>query len=389
MLMILTIPTSLAIGVGFSVSDSSGSVGILDYYFVSDDVSVHESGTGGYSPASISSSRTVSGPGSINMMQKYIGSGGYSGFNHLFSKNASNNNVQSTVALAPNTLSLSQRASFSNAELVKFCLGACMGREFVKQYGRIEEGSLSMDQSLNVNDGMQVRIDSDMEAQKAFVGSRAGDGLGSQADTFVEIREGELTTSQIANLFRSPDGIIVSASQDSELSALAAIAKSWSKSYTGNRSGVIVKLTDGKMNTTQNAWADKLAVANEISKVWAAKGASSSSYAGNAEGDIVYSKVKADLSNGTFDSKQVAVGDYNLTLWHEANAGQALSATSYTYALIRGKYLASTYAGTKMDVGNFSSNSAAIVNKSADSACFLSAIQLHRDAFWLFKHPCH
>ena len=80
-LQLSIIPTSFAIGVGFSVSDSSGSVGISDYYIVSDSVSVHESGTGGFSPASISSSRTVSGPGSIIMMQKYQGSGGYNGYN--------------------------------------------------------------------------------------------------------------------------------------------------------------------------------------------------------------------------------------------------------------------------------------------------------------------
>jgi hypothetical protein len=319
----LTNPSSLAIGVGFSVSDGGGSVGILDYYTVSDDVAVHESGTGGYSPASISSSRTVSGPGSINMVQKYMGSGGYNGFNRLFSRNALANNVQSNVALSPNTLSLSQSASFSNADLVEFCLGACMGSEFVKQYGRVEDGSLRMDQSLSVGGGMQAGINSEIEAEKAFVGSRAGDSLGSRADTYVEIHDGKLSTSQIAGLMRSPNDIIAYASQDSEILALAAVAKSWSNSHAGNRAGVMVELTDGKMVTNQNAWADNLAAANEVSKVWAAKGASSSSYAGNAEGDIVYSKVKADLSNGTFDSKQVAVGDYDLALWHDTNASQA------------------------------------------------------------------
>jgi hypothetical protein len=165
------IPTSFAIGVSFSVSDSTGSVAISDSYTVSDSVSVHESGSGGFSPASISSSRSVSGPGGIKMLQKYLGSGGYKGYNNLFSKNASNNNIESSAALSPNTLSVSQRASFSNAELVKFCLGACMGQEFVKQYGWLEYGSIHMDQSLNVDDGMTVQINSGMAARKSIVGS--------------------------------------------------------------------------------------------------------------------------------------------------------------------------------------------------------------------------
>ena len=60
------IPASLAIGVGFSVSDSSGSVEISDQYFVDDDVSVHETGSGSFSPASISNSRDISGFGRRN-----------------------------------------------------------------------------------------------------------------------------------------------------------------------------------------------------------------------------------------------------------------------------------------------------------------------------------
>ena len=367
-LQLSIIPTSFAIGVGFSVSDSSGSVGISDYYIVSDSVSVHESGTGGFSPASISSSRTVSGPGSISMMQKYQGSGGYNGYNSLFSKNASNNAVISCAALSPNTLSVSQSASFSNAELVKFCLGACRGSESVRQYGMLSYGSLHMDQFLNVDGGMAVGINSDMDARKAIVGSKAIDSLGSKAETLVEIYDGKLTTAQIARVSSPPDNIMAMASQSSNLSALAAIASSSSSSYTGNKAGVLVELTDGKMTTEQNAWADKLAVADENSKVWDAQGASSSSYAKNALGDKVYSKVLVDLSNGTFNSRQIAVANNSLDIWHQADAGRALSATSYAYALVHDRYLASTYTNTRMDLGNFSSNSRALVNKSSDSA---------------------
>ncbi len=363
------IPTSFAIGVSFSVSDSTGSVAISDSYTVSDSVSVHESGSGGFSPASISNSRSVSGPGSIKMLQKYLGSGGYKGYNNLFSKNASNN-IESSAALSPNTLSVSQRASFSNAELVKFCLGACMGQEFVKQYGWLEYGSIHMDQSLNVDDGMTVQINSGMAARKSIVGSKAMDGLGSRAETEVEITEGKLSTTQIAKELTSPGNIMAMASQSSDLSALAAIARSSASSYTGNKAGVLVELTDGKMTTKQNAWADKLAVADENSKVWEAQGASSSSssYAKNALGDKVYSKVKVDLSNGTFNSKQIAVANNNLDIRHQADAGRALSATSYAYALVHDRYLAGTYTNTRMDLGNFSSNSRALVNKSSDSA---------------------
>ena len=370
MLTFIIIPPSPAIDVGFSVSDNGGTVAINDKYSVSDSVSVHESGTGGFRPASISSQREVSGPGSINMAQTYSGSGGYNGFNYLFSNNASNNAVHSSASLTPNTLSVSQRASFSNAQQVKFCLGACRGEELVKHYGWLNDGSLSMDQSLNVNCGsMEALIDAHMIAREGLVGSKAVDGLGSEADTLAKIYmghqgapRGSLDTSQSAS---EP---IASVSQYSDISALAAIAKSSASSYTGNKAGVLVKLTDGKMTTQQNAWADEMAVAKETSKVWDAKGASSSSWAMNAQGDKVYSKVKVSLSDGTFNSSQFAVANNDLNLWHQTDAGRALSATSFDYALVRDKYLAKTYTDTLMDLGDFSSNSDASVNKSSDTA---------------------
>ena len=89
------IPTSLAIGVGFSVSDSSGSVGISDQYFVNDSVSVNEIGSAGFSPPSISNTRDISGSGNMSLMQKYSGSGGYHAYNYLSSKKASRIGVKS------------------------------------------------------------------------------------------------------------------------------------------------------------------------------------------------------------------------------------------------------------------------------------------------------
>jgi hypothetical protein len=154
------------------------------------------------------------------------------------------------------------------------------------------------------------------------------------------------------------------ASQSSNLFALNAIARSSSSSYTGNSAGVSVQEADGKMLTDQNAWADKLARADEISKVWDAAGASSYSYAKNGEGDQVYSKVSANLSNGTFNSKQIALANNNLDLWHLADASRALSTTSYAYALVRDRYLAKVYTDTKMDLGNFKTDLGANVNKT-------------------------
>jgi len=363
------IPTTFAIGVGFSVSDNTGSVGILDYYFVSDSVSVHESGTGGFSPASISSSRAISGSGSINMMQKYRGSGGYTGHNYLFSKNATNNDVESTAALSPNSLSVSQSASFANADLVKFSLGACIGCEYAEHHGQLEYGSLNMDQSLNANrDGISAIINARLDARNATVASKAMDGLGSSAETEVSITQGQLTTTQIARELTTPENMMAMASQVSNLSALAAIARSMGKSYTGNEAGVLVELVDGKMTTEQNAWADKIAWATETTRIWDAQGASSSSYAQNAEGDRVFAKTNASMSRGSFNSSQMVIANNSLDLSQQVNASRALSTTSYAYALIHNKFLARTFTRAEMDLGDFSSTQWANVNKSIDRA---------------------
>jgi len=85
-------------------------------------------------------------------------------------------------------------------------------------------------------------------------------------------------------------------------------------------------------------------------------------------GDQVYSKVSANLSNGTFNSKQIALANNNLDLWHLADASRALSTTSYAYALVRDRYLAKVYTDTKMDLGNFKTDLGANVNKTINSA---------------------
>ena len=245
-----------------------------------------------------------------------------------------------------------------------------------------------MDQNLEVNSGLTASIDANMDAQKASVRSNATDALGSRAETEVKITKGKLTTSQIAKELSSPGNIMAMASQSSNLSALNAIARSSSSSYTGNRAGVSVQVADGKMLTDQNAWADKLARADEISKVWDATDASSYSYAKNAERDLVYSKVSANLSNGTFNSKQIAVANNDLDLWHLADAGRALSTNSYAYALVRDRYLAKVHTDAKMDLGNFSSNSDGICEQIKRKRCLLSAFQRHKCAPGIFGYSC-
>jgi len=362
------ISESFAIGFGFSVSDTTGGVEISDYYFVSDSVAVHESGSGGFSPATISSSRTISGEGSINMMQIYRGSGGYEGYNYLFSKNASGIDSSSSSSLAPSTLSVDQRASFRNSDLVKFCLGACRGPEWVRQFGWLYSGSLDMDQSLSVNEEMSVKIDASMDGRKGFVKSKAMDGLGSSAETEVGFFKGWLNTHQIASEISNPGSAMATASQSSDLEARAAHASSLGSSFTGNRSGVLVNVFDGRMSTSQQSYADISAYANENSQISDARGASSSSFARNAGGDLVYSKVSAKLDEGSFNSSQRASAEGSLDIIHLVQSGRALSEKAYAFALIRNKYLAGIYTGTEMDAGNFSTVQGANVNKSVDRA---------------------
>jgi len=180
-------------------------------------------------------------------------------------------------------------------------------RSLVRQYGQIVSGSLYMDQYLGVNGGLTASIDADMDAQKRVCKIKCNGCFGQQAETEVEITKGKLTTSQIAKVLSSPGNIMAMASQSSNLFALNAIARSSSSSYTGNKAGVSVQVADGKMLTDQNAWADKLARADEISKVWDAAGASSYSYAKNGEGDQSTAKFQPIYLMAPFNSKQIAL----------------------------------------------------------------------------------
>ncbi len=384
-LSVLICPTAMAIGFGFSVYDNSGGVSLTDYYLASDDVSVYESGAGGYYPASISSTRTISGSGSIKMAQVYKGSGGsggsgYSGYNNLYARNSSKMEAETAASLTPSTLDVDQSASFRNTELVKFCLGACRGTESVRQFGWLYSGNLSMDQTLDVNAaGLSTGINAEMDGKKGMVKSRAVDSLGSSAQTEVGFTQGNLTTTQAARVFSDPENIMAMASQSSELWALSAYARTSAESYTGNRAGVTVKLLDGKMRTDQIARANDTAIASAATHIWDANGASTTTYASNADGDLVYSKVNATMQRGTFDSLQTAKANGSLDLYNDAQGTRVTSVTSLALALIKNKYLAKTSSYADMNLGNFSTSMWANVNKTFERAqSYQSIVQQKR-----------
>ena len=100
------------IDIHFSASDGGGnSVSIWDSYQVDDSVEVSEKASASFNDLGMTDSRSMTGHGDVDAVQRYSGSSGYSGQSHFETEDASIQ-MTSSANLNPNSFQASQNAIF-------------------------------------------------------------------------------------------------------------------------------------------------------------------------------------------------------------------------------------------------------------------------------------
>ena len=90
MTFLLALQGAYAIDMHFSASDGGGrTVSIWDSYDVDDSVEVYGESSACFDDLSMDDSRWIDGPGNVDVIQRYFGSGGYVGMNYSHAPNIS------------------------------------------------------------------------------------------------------------------------------------------------------------------------------------------------------------------------------------------------------------------------------------------------------------
>ena len=223
--------SSDAIDMHFSASSGDGSyVSIWDHYDVDDSCEVNGKSSASFDDGvSMSDTRSVSGPGDIDVFQRYSGSDGYIGWNGVYIQGGSKTVINSNAYLTPETLTVGQDVSSFNAEMSEITFGGESGglknanQRLVSLFG-----SMDSRQMMGTNDHVYVFQNSNIDAEHGSVYSFATDSGGKRASSDASVDQGILSsilvskagnrvmTSQNTNIEDTEYGYVHSFASDSD-----------------------------------------------------------------------------------------------------------------------------------------------------------------------------
>jgi len=242
MLCLLVLQEAHAIDISFSASNNGGSVSIWDVYDVDDSVAVSETSSASFSDGvSMANSRHISGPGEVEVIQRYSGSDGVAAESSLYAKKTTSLEIPliemtSSSNLKPDELQASQKVSVSKSIVKKpdgsinaeFKLEGDIKGDYAEQYSRIDAGtSLTSEQNLNLGEGAH-------SSQKTSFKSRMGECSAVATDPDGNFAEAAVTA--LAGGLGKEDNMILT----TDMTASAGDSASASQKTLGNNCDKIV-----------------------------------------------------------------------------------------------------------------------------------------------------
>lgn len=318
--IVLLVTGAHSIEVGFYAENGGESVGISDYYDVSEGISIYEEAEAQFDELKMIESREVAGSGDADMQQTFTGSGGYIGRSNIWSQDASHV-IFSSAVLTPDNLNAKLSGS-----IVRY--SGTVGEFIVRNgnsasaYASMKCGMLSTDIAMWTG-SIGVSQRSEVIAQEAYAGSSARNwGTNTHTASHISMSDGNMRTSQMA---LADD--VLTATQESEANAqeVYAVSSAWdwgTDTYTDS----YISMSNGNTRTSQKAIADDGLKATQKSEANAREAYARSS-ARNEDTDL-YSETL--MSNGKMWSSQMAVANDGLTATQksEANAQWARAISS-------------------------------------------------------------
>jgi len=228
------------------------------------------------------------------------------------------------------------------------------------------EGNFTSDIALKADDG--VAIVHDTNATKANTGSatsyaKDSDGNKGKTNAFATMTEGNFT-SDIALI--ADDGVaIIHDTKATKANTGSATAYAVGSEGNEGKTDVATTMAEGQFDTLMNLEADGDAAIYQKTNATKAITGSAFSRASNSDGDRGNTSVTASMNQGTFNNTlKVDALDENVSIYHKADATQALKATSHAFAEDESGNLANTSVSATMNDGIFDT----IINLEADGS---------------------
>lgn len=190
-----------AIDMHFSASGGGGSyVSIWDHYDVDDSCEVNGRSSASFNGGvSMSDARSVSGPGDIDVFQRYSGSDDFTAWNGVYIQDGSETLINSNVHLTPETLTVGQDVSSCDTEVSEITFGGkSEGLKNANQRLVSLFGSMDSRQMIGINDHVYVLQNSNINAEYGSVYSFASDSDGMSAGSHASVDRGTLSSIMIS-----------------------------------------------------------------------------------------------------------------------------------------------------------------------------------------------
>ena len=178
MTFLLALQGAYAIDMHFSASDGGGrTVSIWDSYDVDDSVEVYGESSACFDDLSMDDSRWIDGPGNVDVIQRYFGSGGYVGMNYIYVEDAlrTQTHVAGSAHLTPDTLSADQDVSVDGALVSAVVSTGDLDGMNAMQHANVLFGSLDSRQTIEIDGNIETTQDSQLVGYMPMAFGTAGE----------------------------------------------------------------------------------------------------------------------------------------------------------------------------------------------------------------------
>jgi len=269
LVLCLLSPFAGAVTIGYTADSGGESVSINENYDVDNSVTVKESTDISFGNLQVDQERTAEGTGEADLGQTITGKTAdgaqYTAENDILSEGTID--AKTYTSATGNTLGVAQTVSATgNAALL---LEGEEGDNMAAHVAVVNNGRLNSKQTLDIGNSVRASLAASIWGHfgAGAAGSWAEDADGNWADTWVEMKKGELITVQGAEA----DGS-ATADQVSNVDAKRGFAGSWARDADGNGADTWVRMKNGELSTEQGAEADGSAAADQASDVDAKRG---------------------------------------------------------------------------------------------------------------------
>jgi hypothetical protein len=299
-----------AIDIHFSASGGGGSyVSIWDHYDVDDSCEVSGKSSASFDDGvSMLDTRSISGPGDIDVFQRYSGSDDYIAWNGIYIQDGSETLINSNAYLTPAALAVDQDVSSFDAEVGEITFGGESGGLKNANQGLVSLfGSMDSRQVMKVDDHVYVFQDSNIDAEYGSVYSFVSDSDGTRAISHASVGQGTLSSILVSEAGNSARAFQNTNIEDAEHGYVESYATDSDGKYAGSQASV----DHGTLSSILVSEAGNSVKTFQNTNIEDAEYGSVNSYARDVDGNSV--QVSATIINGKrLSTTQVVESDDGL-----------------------------------------------------------------------------